>query len=348
MDTKTTMKCATPILSWLLSCVGVLHSSILLAESDGSALFATVGKAKANKVAKWDGNRWITSESRMNDIVSVFTMDRSGNLYAKGGEVVGFSRTNANIGSGSSLDESNTPGSNVINNTTTPEITTSLTTPEITTSLTTPEITTSLTTEELFTQAKQAGIFTSVDATIGWLGSHGISLDTLTEEQRNALPIDTNPPVKIGDTAILSDKMGNEAVISLENTVNVLLEPTSSGQSSDEPVEVEAVECASGYVKVGSRLCLSSSLHSGARYRYAEYDCRRRHSGGRVADSTDYFTVQSELGDESFNNYAIKGIWLGPRIADNQALYLNSVRWWDMDGQTSVSDFRYYRCAYDR
>ncbi|NJO17168.1 MAG: hypothetical protein HC877_15920 [Thioploca sp.] len=146
-------------------------------------------------------------------------------------------------------------------------------------------------------------------------------------------------------TAILSDKMGNETVISIDNTVDVLLEPISGNNPSDN--EVKASECASNYKKVGSRLCISSNLYDSARYRYAEYDCRQKHSGGRVADSADYFAVQSELGDESFNNYAIKGIWLGPRIADDQALYLNLVRWWDMDGQTSVFDFRYYRYAYD-
>ncbi|NJO15465.1 MAG: hypothetical protein HC877_06875 [Thioploca sp.] len=49
-------------------------------------------------------------------------------------------------------------------------------------------------TEELFTQANEAGIFVSVEATIEWLVTNGISPETLTEEQRNELPIDWNSP----------------------------------------------------------------------------------------------------------------------------------------------------------
>ena len=156
------------------------------------------------------------------------------------------------------------------------------------------------------------------------------------------------------DTAIVSDEMGNEAVISIENTVDVLLEQTSN----NEPVKDKAFEtaesylivaprCASGYVKVGNKLCLTSSLHGTARYRFAEYDCRQKHSGGRVADQADYYTVYKKLGQASFANYAITGIWLGPRTGDNLALFINDARWWDMDGETSVFGFRYYRCAYD-
>ncbi len=56
------------------------------------------------------------------------------------------------------------------------------------------EDTTLPSTEELFTQANEAGIFVSVEATIEWLVTNGISPETLTEEQRNELPIDWNSP----------------------------------------------------------------------------------------------------------------------------------------------------------
>jgi hypothetical protein len=106
-----------------------------------------------------------------------------------------------------------------------------------------PEGTTPPTIEELFTQAKEAGIFISVDATIEWLVTNGISPETLTEKQRNALPIDWNPPQfppiieeqlttnELSNTAIVSDKMGNETIISIDNTVDVLSELTSSNLS---------------------------------------------------------------------------------------------------------------------
>jgi hypothetical protein len=57
-----------------------------------------------------------------------------------------------------------------------------------------PEDTTSPTIEELFTQAEETGIFVSVETTIEWLVTNGISPEALTKEQRDALPIDWDSP----------------------------------------------------------------------------------------------------------------------------------------------------------
>jgi hypothetical protein len=146
-----------------------------------------------------------------------------------------------------------------------------------------------------------------------------------------------------GDTAMVFDKMGNGTVMSIDNIVDALPEQSFN----DELIETTGLFCAFGYVKVGSRLCLSSHLYGPIVYRYAEYYCRQKHSGGRIADHADYYTVYQIWGNTSFHNYARRNLWLGPRTADNRALYLNLVRYWDMDGEGSVFDYRYYRCAYD-
>jgi hypothetical protein len=148
-------------------------------------------------------------------------------------------------------------------------------------------------------------------------------------------------------TAIMTDEYGNEERITIDSTVDDL-SGDDEAKEQQYTIAPAVYPCVGGYVKIGSsRLCLTTGLYGPSRYRYADYICRNRHHGGRIADATDYYTVNQKLGGAAFHNYAISGIWLGPRTADNRALYLNLVRWWDMDGETSVYDFRYYRCAYD-
>lgn len=151
----------------------------------------------------------------------------------------------------------------------------------------------------------------------------------------------------LSTSAIMVDKNGKEASIPIGPKVDTLSETVSSNKLINKltAMLVLQVKCANSYAKFG-KVCITPKLYGSARYRYAEYLCRQMHSGGRIADNADYYSVYRVKGNATFHNYAIRGIWLGPRTADNKALYLNRVRWWDMDGQTSVFNFRYYRCAY--
>ncbi|BAP57429.1 hypothetical protein THII_3132 [Thioploca ingrica] len=93
------------------------------------------------------------------------------------------SENNTTGSEGNVTDTNNTTGENNIENSGTTD-----------SNSTESENTTPPTAEELFTQAEEAGIFVSVEATIQWLVTNKISPEMLTEEQRNALPINWDLP----------------------------------------------------------------------------------------------------------------------------------------------------------
>ena len=65
--------------------------------------------------------------------------------------------------------------------------------------------------------------------------------------------------------------------------------------------------------------------------------------GGRVADVNDW-RYRIYRGD---GLSAPVGWWFGPRTGDNSALFANSSKRGDPDGEASVFDSRGYACAHD-
>jgi hypothetical protein len=98
-------------------------------------------------------------------------------------------------------------------------------------------------TEELFIKAQEAGVFTSVEATIQWLATNGISPETLTEEQRNTLPIDWDSPqlppvitIDENENEVTPTEGEDEAIESSDETIEGEDETI---ESEDEAIETE-------------------------------------------------------------------------------------------------------------
>jgi hypothetical protein len=117
------------------------------------------------------------------------------------------------------------------------------------------EDTTPPTAEELFTQAEEAGIFVSVEATIEWLVTNKISPETLTEEQRDALPIDWDlpqlPPVETQPSTDESEVVPVEGeVVPTEGEVVPVEGEVVSTEGEVIPVEGEVVSTEGEVVPV--------------------------------------------------------------------------------------------------
>ena len=192
-------------------------------------------------------------------------------------------------------NENNTQDSSGIdNNSTEPEDTTSPTIDEddnesntqgssgIDNNSTEPEDTIPTSTEELFIQAQEAGIFTSTDATIEWLVTHGISPETLTEEQRNLLPINWNPPQL---PPIITDE--DESEVTPTEGANEDESEVTPAEGGDEPIESgdETIEGGDEAIETGDELI--------------ENEDRTIESGDETIENKDE-TVES--GDETIEN----------------------------------------------
>lgn len=99
--------------------------------------------------------------------------------------------------------------------------------------------------------------------------------------------------------------------------------------------------CPPDYELIGNRLCLSYLLYGPSQYKDAQYFCMDRLYGGKLASADDYYYARKK-GKCRMD----VGVWLGPRTGDNLALFNNwQNNYDDPDGETSVFDSRYYRCA---
>jgi len=65
---------------------------------------------------------------------------------------------------------------------------------------------------------------------------------------------------------------------------------------------------------------------------------------GRVADYHDW-AYRETSGDHA---HAPFGIWLGPLVGDNTALYANDPRAFDFEGEDTKFRERAFYCAHDR
>lgn len=109
--------------------------------------------------------------------------------------------------------------------------------------------------------------------------------------------------------------------------------------------------CRSGFVAVGSRLCIDANVRPATRYHNALVLCRDRRA--RVATYGDlrYLYTRSSL-DAAYNP---KGRWIGDIIGDDHTLCGNKAVTADGDsdignfeGSCNKSNRRNYWCAYDR
>lgn len=102
-----------------------------------------------------------------------------------------------------------------------------------------------------------------------------------------------------------------------------------------------ADSCRNFFGQQGPRLCMTD-FRGPQFFRNAEFDCQT--IKGRVSDYNDWY-YRRFRGDGVLPP---EGIWLGPRTADDTALFVNNPSNFDnFDGETSAFESRIYTCSHD-
>jgi len=127
-------------------------------------------------------------------------------------------------------------------------------------------------------------------------------------------------------------------------------------QAADFPNASPAFACRGGYFAQGTRLCMSG-FQGPDNFRSAELRCTDML--GRVSDTNDW-RYRRFRGDGVPVFTAGVGTWLGPRTADDKALFANGQSAapdqappgnqdsQNFDGESSVFTPRFFTCSHDR
>jgi hypothetical protein len=123
-------------------------------------------------------------------------------------------------------------------------------------------------------------------------------------------------------------------------------------QAGDFPNTNPAFGCRSGYSQQGTRLCMSGYQGPDT---FANAELRCTDMLGRLSDINDW-RYRRFRGDGAPVFTPSPGTWLGPRTADDRALFANgqsadqvgNTDSQNFDGESNVFTPRYFTCSHDR